>query len=128
MDSNLRFQTLAFAAMVDGEIQAEERILLLNAAKRMGIPLHETHAILNKIHHDLDFVPPVPAHPAERVTLFMEIADILAADGIIQEPEMNLLTRVAPSFGFHPDKVERITRMAKANTERLLKILSENES
>ncbi len=37
MDATLRFRTLASAAMVDGEIQPEERILLMNAAKRMGL-------------------------------------------------------------------------------------------
>jgi hypothetical protein len=128
MDATLRFRTLASAAMVDGEIQPEERILLMNAAKRMGLRLQETHALLNRTHHEPDFVPPVPAHPSERVTLFMEIADILAADGIVQESEMKLLKRVAPSFGFHPDKVERITEMAKASTKRLLKILSGNDA
>ena len=128
MDSNLRFKTLAMAAMVDGEIQPEERILLLNLAKRMGLPLQDSHAILNKVHHDPDFVPPIPAHPSERVTLFMEFADILAADGVIQDSEMKILKRIAPSFGFQEDKVERISEMAKASTARLLKILSENES
>ena len=58
----------------------------------------------------------------------MEFADILAADGVIQDSEMKILKRIAPSFGFQEDKVERIFEMAKASTARLLKILSENES
>ncbi len=128
MDSSLRFRTLASAAMIDGEIQPAERTLLLNAAKRMGLRLQETHALLNKVYHEPEFVPPVPPHPAERVTFFMEIADILAADGVIQESEMILLKRVAPSFGFDSEKAERIAEMAKVSTARLLKILSENES
>lgn len=128
MDATLRFTALVSAAMVDGEVQPEERTLLLNSAKRMGLPLQETHAILNKVHHDPDFVPPVPAHPSERVTLFMELADILAADGIVQDSEMKVLKRIAPAFGFQEDKVERISEMAKASTARLLKILSDNDS
>jgi len=104
-----RFRFLASAALSDGTIAPEERSVLVEAAKEMGVPEGEIDQILVEVGEGKGAAA-IPNDPGERAKLFRSTVDLIAADGVIEAHEEAFLERVAPHFGLHEIEVEDILR------------------
>lgn len=104
---------MAGMALVDGEMQGEERELLLRSAKGLGINREQAGSIVQDIMGGgtvANLQP--PSDPIERGALFQSLVDLIVADGEVSDAERVVLERLAGPFGVDPDSVQGILQKA----------------
>lgn len=124
MDATDRFRVLAAAAVMDGTVGAEEKQILLKAAKEMGVIEKMALQILGEAKQGGKMSAKIPGDAKQRSTLFRSLVDVVAADGQIDKKELALFQRLGPSFGLNELEVEDLLRSAaeaKRDSQRLKK-------
>ena len=107
-----RFRFLAAAALVDGKLDAEEKPVLLKAAREMGVPENQIETVLRDVARGGDFTASVPKDPGERAQLFRSMVDVVAADGTIDPKEQQFFRKLSKAFQLNELEVEDILRAA----------------
>ena len=106
------FRFLAAAALVDGNLDKAEKLVLLKAAAEMDVSPEDANATLKKVAEGGDVSGSIPEDPGARSKLFRSLVDIVAADGEVDDSEMAFFKRLAPHFKLHEIEVEDILRAA----------------
>lgn len=116
MDATDRFRVLAAAALMDGSIGSQELEVLLKAAQEFGVIKATAEQILDEIRasQGKGLEAQIPSDPRQRATLFRSLVDVVAADGQIDDKELQLVQRLGPSFGLNELEVEDLLRGAAA--------------
>ncbi len=112
------FAAIVRVAMGDGEISQEEKAFLNRLAHRLNIEPTE----YNEILVDYNSHPINPPHSLEqRYERLYDLAQIVNADEIQDEHEVNLMEKIAVGLGFHSDQIAEIVpkalKMAKESKD-----------
>lgn len=115
MDPNARrrFGTLVAAALVDGVLSEDERLVLHRKATEMSIPT----AVMNEILAQKGLSVAVPPTREAKEELLDDLIDVTCADGRLEPPEHHLLAKFASHLGLAlPDLRARVrNRMRERN-------------
>ncbi len=97
------FRNLVLLARVDGEISNLEQQLLNKVARRLALT-DEQVAEICAHPEDYPNIPPVTRE--ERYERFIQLIQLLVADGIADKKEEALVKKLAIELGFTPERVE----------------------
>lgn len=105
------FATLASLAAVDGEVNAQEKLLLDSFANKFGITAEEYKEVMKKSNK-------YPIHPynseKERYERLYDLFRIIYADNSIEDKEMVLIKKYAIGLGFPSEKSNKILEKSVA--------------
>ncbi len=112
------FAAIVRVAMGDGKISKEEKAFLDRLAHRLNIEPAEYSEILS----DYKSHPINPPHSLEqRYERLYDLAQIVNADEIQNEHEVNLMEKIAIGLGFHANHISEIVpkalKMAKESED-----------
>jgi len=93
------FRVLVLAAACDGAIQDEERELLEDHARRLGIQEPAMAALIKTALAKGKIEVYLPKQPSDRERLLATTLDIIVADGLISASEERLFCRLAKGMG-----------------------------
>lgn len=116
MDPEQQFRLLAVAALVDGHFAPEERAVLLQHSRALGLELADAERVIRDVAGGTSPATSAPSDPAQRAEVFAQVVSVLVADGELQPAECAFLRKVAPAFGVHPDDAEQRAREAVASS------------
>ena len=94
MDSKHLFQTLALAALVDGSIGIEEKMLLDRHAGALKLLPSEAQAIIDQVASGKATEIHKPASPEARLKLFKAVVQIVRVDKKLTKGEQKLVKRL----------------------------------
>ncbi len=114
MDPSDRFRFLVLVAFSDGSLGEDEKPVLLTIGREMGLDATDVVAVMDECRRGVNLPRSVPTDQGEREKLFMDMARVVVADGVVSEKEVAFLTRLAPKLGMSPDGL-------KENLESLVK-------
>lgn len=97
------FRNLVMLARVDGEISNLEQQLLNRVARRISLTEEQVTEICNN-PDDYPMIP--PATREERYERFIQLIQLVVADGRIDPSEVKLVKSLGIALGFTPDKIE----------------------
>ena len=91
MDAEQYFTNLALAAMVDGNLADEERVLLEQHAENLRLSSEQAQSILDRVHSGelKGFVK--PQSPEARKAAFKAVVRILRADKVLTSKEQKMI-------------------------------------
>ena len=107
-----RFRLIAAAALTDGRLGSRERAILDKAARELKLEETTAEEAIDIIREGGDVAVKIPADGRERSTIFRQLVDIVAADGVIEPQELALFQRLGPSFKLQELEVEDLLRSA----------------
>ncbi len=107
-----RFRLIAAASLTDGKLGPAERKILDKAARDLKIEETTAEETIDIIREGGDVTAQIPTDQRERATLFRQLVDIVAADGVIEPSELALFKRLGPSFRLQELEVEDLLRSA----------------
>lgn len=107
-----RFRLIAAASLTDGKLGHRERQILDKAARELKLEETTAEETIDIIREGGDVTAQIPSDPRERSTLFRQLVDIVAADGVIEPSELALFKRLGPSFRLQELEVEDLLRSA----------------
>ena len=123
------FAAIVRVAMGDGVISKEEKAFLDRLAHRLNIEAGEYAAILG----DYNSHPINPPHSlGQRYERLYDLAQIVNADEIQDEHEVNLMGKIAIGLGFHTNQIGEIVpkalKMAKESADAESFVVAMQES
>lgn len=106
MDAEQYFTNLALAAMVDGNLADEERVLLEQHAENLRLSSEQAQSVLNRVFSGelTEFVK--PQSPEARKAAFRAVVRILRSDKKITRPEQKLIRVLGAKMEIAPDQIE----------------------
>jgi tellurite resistance protein len=96
------FRFLAAAALADGQLDEEEKPVLLQAAAHFGLTREQAGEVVREIASGRSSMATLPQDTAARGQVFEKMVEVVAADGNIDPRELVLFERLAPQFGLTP--------------------------
>ncbi len=97
------FKNLIMLARVDGNISLSENTLLKKVAMRLSLTDEQVEEILTN-PSDYPSTPPVSRE--ERYERFIQLIQLLVADGTIDKDEEKLVRRYGVELGFTPERID----------------------
>src|SRR4051812_2239719 len=94
MDTKHLFQTLAIAALVDGSIGFEEKMLLDRHAGALKLLPSEAQGIIDSVASGKAPEIHKPASPEARLSLFKAVVQIVRVDKKLTQTEQKLVKRL----------------------------------
>lgn len=106
MDAEQYFANLALAAMVDGVLADEERVLLEKHAENLRLTSEQAQSILNRVFSGevTEFVK--PQSPEARKAAFKAVVRILRSDKKITRTEQKMIRLLGTKMEIAPHMVE----------------------
>ncbi len=99
--------TLGALAKVDGHVDPNEMNFIISIGKRHGLKASEIRNLLsNPKKTELQ----LPTNDSERFDQIYDLVEMMLADGIIDENEMNFCTHMAAKLGFNKTIVGVLVR------------------
>ncbi|MGB5418642.1 TerB family tellurite resistance protein [Algibacter sp.] len=99
------FSALVFIAQIDGEICADEVLLLKGFAKKLGIDNNEYHMIMD---NPSQFPVQKTSDLNKRLRRLFEMFQIIFANNIIDDNERKMVYQYAIELGFSPNKANSV--------------------
>lgn len=97
------FLNLVMLARVDGVISRQENILLDRVARRLSLTEEQVKEIMDH-PEDYPMIPPVTRE--ERYERFIQLIQLLVADGQSDKEEEAMVKRFGVELGFTPQRIE----------------------
>lgn len=97
------FLNLVLLARVDGTVSVYENQLLQRIARRLSLTDEQVAEICNH-PEDYPMIPPVTRE--ERYERFIQLIQLLVADGHSDKQEEALVKKLGVALGFTPDKID----------------------
>ena len=94
------FGDLVYAAMLDGDLSAEDEERLLGFGRQLGLTAEECSDIMPRAGYEPGRRIRRPEDRAVRETMFVHFIRFAMVDGYIDANERSFLTRVAKQYGF----------------------------
>lgn len=91
------FRNLVMIAKADGEITADERVLLDKIGAHIGLSQDQIKAIYK---NPKQFSANTPANREERFEQIVNLLQMVNANGTVKESEMKVLERIAVGIGY----------------------------
>jgi uncharacterized tellurite resistance protein B-like protein len=110
MDKKALFQTLAIAALVDGELAPEEKALLERHAAALKLDPNDAVEIVSRVKKGAITEIARPESPQARLSLFGAIVQIVRADRKLTKTEQKLVKRIGAAFEIPVENVEHALR------------------
>lgn len=107
MDAKHLFQTLAIAALVDGALGFEEKMLLDRHASHLKLLPSEAQAIIDQVAAGKLTEIAKPSSPEARASLFKAIVQIVRVDRKVTKTEQKLVKRIGNALDIPEDQVEK---------------------
>lgn len=98
---------LAALAKVDGHMDASEMDFIIAIGKRHGIKAVD---VRNLLSNSKKVVPNLPTNDSERFDQIFDLVDMMLADGIVDENEMDFCIQMAARLGFKKSVVGVLVR------------------
>ena len=108
------FRFLAAAALADGQLDDEEKPVLLQAAAHFGLSREQAGQIVREVASGGSSVAKLPEDTASRGQLFEKMVEVVAADGNIDPRELVLFERLAPRFGLSAAQASEVLAAVRA--------------
>ncbi|CAG5087352.1 hypothetical protein [Parvicella tangerina] len=108
-------KNLVLLAQADGHVSDEELVLIHRIGRHVGLTYSQIGEIIDD-PHGYPVIPPVSK--LERIEHMAHMADIIQADGVVDQKEMDLLGVFAIQIGFED--------VADAHVEEILAMLKED--
>ena len=100
-------KNLGALAKVDGHLDPEEMNYIVSIGTRHGLKAHDVKEILSNLDR-IELKP--PANDTERFDQIYDLVEMMLADGIIDEKEMDFCTSMALKLGFRKSIVGVLVR------------------
>ena len=97
------FMNLVMLARIDGTISRQENQLLQRIARRLSLTDEQVNEIIEH-PNDYPMIPPVTRE--ERYERFIQLIQLLVADGQSDKEEEQLVKRYGVALGFTPDHID----------------------
>jgi uncharacterized tellurite resistance protein B-like protein len=97
------FMNLVMLARIDGDISRLENQLLLRIARRLSLTDEQVKEIIDH-PEDYPMIPPVSRE--ERYERFIQLIQLLVADGQADKEEEQLVKRFGVALGFTPERID----------------------
>src|SRR3954470_11013446 len=110
MDAKQLFQNLAIAALVDGSIGFEEKMLLDNHASALKLLPSEAQGIIDSVASGKATEIKKPESPEARAKLFKAVVQIARIDKKITQTEQKLIKRLGNALDIPENVVEDALR------------------
>jgi uncharacterized tellurite resistance protein B-like protein len=110
MESKDLFQTLAIAALIDGSLGLEEKLLLDKHAAALKLLPSEAQDILDRVGKGELTGIAKPASPEARQKLFDAVVKIVRIDRKLTKTEQKLVKRVGNALEIPEETVEHALR------------------
>jgi uncharacterized tellurite resistance protein B-like protein len=110
MEAKHLFQTLAIAALVDGAVGVEEKMLLDRHAAALKLLPSEAQEIMDNVTAGRAAGIEKPATPEARMSLFKAVVQIVRCDRKLTKTEQKLVKRVGNAFEIPEEMVEHALR------------------
>jgi uncharacterized tellurite resistance protein B-like protein len=110
MESTHLFQTLAIAALVDGSIGFEEKMLLDRHASALKLLPSEAQKIIDEVASGKAAGIHKPKSPEAREKLFKAVVQIVRVDKKVTPTEQQLVKRLGNALDIPEEKVEDALR------------------
>jgi hypothetical protein len=110
MDAKHLFQTLAIAALVDGSLGFEEKMLLDRHAGALKLLPSEAQAIIDAVAAGKATEIKKPESPDARLSLFKAVVQIVRVDRKLTKTEQRLVKRLGNAFDIPEAMVEDALR------------------
>lgn len=99
------FRNLVMLARVDGHVSDEEQALLMKIGKNIGLSESQIEEV--KANPDKFPMNP-PASKEDRIERLIALIQMVAADGLIEDTELDLLERYGIGLGFTEPQLKEI--------------------
>ena len=110
---------LAALAKADGHIDAREMNFILAVGKKNGLSTSEVQALISGAKGTSN---DLPTNDSERFDQIFDLVDMMLADGIVDDSEMDFCTIMAEKLGFRKDivglLVKKISQGVKDGMDR----------
>jgi hypothetical protein len=110
MDAKHLFQTLAIAALVDGSIGFEEKMLLDRHASALKLLPSEAQGIIDSVAAGKSTGIHKPESPEARASLFKAVVQIVRVDKKLTKTEQKLVKRLGNALDIPEETVEDALR------------------
>ena len=107
MDAKHLFQTLAIAALVDGSIGFEEKMLLDKHAGALKLLPSEAQAIVDEVASGKATEIHKPEKPEARLSLFKAVVQIVRVDKKLTKTEQKLVKRLGNALDIPEETVDQ---------------------
>jgi len=97
------FRNLVMLARIDGSVSNLEQQLLNRVARRISLTDEQVAEICNN-PNDYPMIP--PANREERYERFIQLIQLVIADGVVDASEVKLVKSLGVALGFTPDKID----------------------
>jgi uncharacterized tellurite resistance protein B-like protein len=97
------FLNLVLLARIDGTISQQENQLLKRVAQRLSLTDEQVKEIMDN-PDDYPMIPPVSRE--ERYERFIQLIQLLVADGISDSGEELMVKRLGVALGFTPERID----------------------
>jgi uncharacterized tellurite resistance protein B-like protein len=97
------FLNLVLLARIDGTISQQENQLLKRVAQRLSLTDEQVKEIMDN-PDDYPMIPPVSRE--ERYERFVQLIQLLVADGISDSGEERMVKRLGVALGFTPERID----------------------
>jgi uncharacterized tellurite resistance protein B-like protein len=97
------FLNLVMLARVDGTVSRQENLLLQRVARRLSLTDEQVQEIMDH-PEDYPMIPPVSRE--ERYERFIQLIQLLVADGQSDREEEQLVKRYGVALGFTPERID----------------------
>lgn len=97
------FRNLVLLARIDGNVSIQESQLLQRIARRLSITDEQVQEIFDH-PEDYPMIPPVSRE--ERYERFVQLIQLLVADGNADKKEENLVRKLGVALGFTPERID----------------------
>jgi uncharacterized tellurite resistance protein B-like protein len=97
------FLNLVMLARIDGTVSRQENLLLQRIARRLSLTDEQVQEIMDH-PEDYPMIPPVTRE--ERYERFIQLIQLLVADGQSDREEEQLVKRYGIALGFTPERID----------------------
>lgn len=97
------FRNLVMLARIDGTVSHLEQQLLNKVARRISLTDEQVAEISNN-PNDYPMIPPTTRE--ERYERFIQLIQLLIADGVVDQKEVKLVKSLGVALGFTPEKID----------------------
>ena len=94
---------LAALAKADGNVDDREMSFIITVGKKNGVSASEVRKI---VQGETRCAADLPGNDSERFDQIFDLVDMMLADGIVDQTEMNFCTIMAEKLGFREDIVD----------------------
>ncbi len=98
---------LGALAKVDGHLDPTEMKFIIAIGQRHGIKPDEVRHLLTEVERK---APPLPTNDSERFDQIYDLVEMMLADGIVDESEMDFCINMAAKLGFKKSIVGVLVR------------------